>query len=64
MSPEVQAWIEEIKSYVRVGRALDGKDQLPDEKPPGLDTQGIVILSTLALFILAMTIALILQAVM
>ena len=64
MNPDVQAWIDEIKSYVRVGRALDGKDQLPDDPKAHLDTTGIVMLATIGLFILAMTIALILQAVL
>ena len=65
VTPEVKAWLAEIRSYVQVGRALDGKDLLPDEQEEGptIDKSAIMLLIGCGLFILLMTVILILQAV-
>lgn len=48
MTPELKEWIEELKQYRGIGRALDGKEPLPDEDQPPIDKQGLLILGCLA----------------
>ncbi|MCK9589451.1 MAG: hypothetical protein WC003_17310 [Terrimicrobiaceae bacterium] len=48
MNPEVKKWIEELKQYKAIGRALDGKTPSEDESRPGIEKTGIIALASLA----------------
>ena len=62
MDPDLKAWVDEQNQLKTVGRALDGKDLLPDEEPRSqVNRSGIAILIGIGVLIILFSVVLCFQ---